>query len=139
MILLDTNVVSAVMQAQPEPSVIAWLDQQVPEQIWLPSIVVFELRYGMAILEPGSKRRRLELGLEKLLAELIQERIAPLNASAAERAAHLAADRKRHGRSVDLRDTLIAGIALTTGASLATRNLKDFQDLPIPVLNPFNG
>ena len=137
MILLDTNVVSAVMQSRPEPDVVAWLDQQAPEQIWLPSVVVFELRYGVALLEPSTRRRKLEAGLERLLREIVQERIAPLNTLAAEHAAELAAHRKRKGSPVDLRDTLIAGIALATGAALATRNLKHFKNLPIPVLNPF--
>jgi predicted nucleic acid-binding protein len=72
-----------------------------------------------------------------LLEEIVQERIAPLNTLAAEHAAELAAHRKRKGSPVDLRDTLIAGIALATGAALATMNLKHFKDLPIPVLNPF--
>ena len=138
MSLLDTNVVLALMRSQPERSVIGWLDQQIPEQIWLPSVVVFEVRYGLALLEPGSRRTGLEQGFERMLSEFIQERIAPLNALAAEQAALLAATRKRVGTPVDLRDTLIAGIAMATGATIATRNLKHFQDLPIPVLNPFS-
>ena len=84
MILLDTNVVSALMRSQPERSVIGWLDQQIPEQIWLPSVVVFEVRYGLARLEPGARRTGLEQGFERMLSEFIQERIAPLNALAAE-------------------------------------------------------
>ena len=138
MILLDTNVVSALMRSQPERSVISWLDLQIPEQIWLPSVVVFEVRYGLALLEAGSRRTGLEQGFERMLSEFIQERIAPLKALAAEQAALLAAMRKRVGTPVDLRDTLIAGIAMATGATIATRNLKHFQDLPIPVLNPFS-
>ena len=74
-----------------------------------------------------------------MLTEFIQERIAPLNALAAEQAALLAATRKRDGTPVDLRDTLIGGIAMATGATIATRNLKHFRDLPIPVLNPFSS
>lgn len=110
-ILLDTNVVSAVMQNRPDPAVVAWPDQQAADQIWLPSVVVFELRYGLAILPDGGRRRRLEHGLERLLVDLVQGRIAPLDALAAQQAAKLAARRKAAGTPVDLRDTLIAGIA----------------------------
>lgn len=139
MILLDTNVVSAVMQNRPDPGVVGWLDQQPPDQIWLPSVVVFELRYGLEILPAGARRRRLEEGLEVLLVELVQGRIALLDASAAREAARLAARRKTLGTPVDLRDTLIAGIALAHHASLATRNLRHFQDLGLATINPFQG
>ena len=72
-----------------------------------------------------------------MIAELIQERIAPLDARAAQQAAELAAQRKRQGRSVDLRDTLIAGIALAHEAQLATRNRRHFSDTTISLINPF--
>ena len=137
MILLDTNVVSAVMQNRPDPGVVRWLDQQPPDQIWLPSVVVFELRYGLAILPVGAKRTRLEEGVELLLGELVQGRIAPLDALAAHKSTHLAAQRKSRGAPVDLRDTLIAGIALARGAQIATRNQRHFQNLGLAVVNPF--
>ena len=139
MILLDTNVVSAVMQNRPDPAVVAWLDRQPADQIWLPSVVVFELRYGLGILPDGARRRSLEQGLEQLLVELVRGRIAPLDALAAQQAARLAARRKTAGTPVDLRDTLIAGIAQACQATLATRNQRHFQDLGLPVINPFQG
>ncbi len=138
MILLDTNVVSAVMQNRPDPAVVGWLNQQPVEEIWLPSVVVFELRYGLALLPGGARRRRLEQGLETLLSELVQGRIAPLDGLAAGKAAQLAAQRKAKGTPVDLRDTLIAGIAQACGATLATRNGRHFQDLAVAVINPFD-
>ncbi|MEB3257097.1 MAG: type II toxin-antitoxin system VapC family toxin [Cyanobacteriota bacterium] len=138
-ILLDTNVVSAVMQHRPDPAVVAWLDVQPADQIWLPSVVVFELRYGLGLLPGGARRSRLEQALEELLGELVQGRIAPLDALAARKAARLAAERRTQGTTVDLRDTLIAGIAQGCRATLATRNQRHFQDLGIPVINPFNG
>ena len=57
------------MQSQPEKSVIGWLDRQIPEHIWLPSVVVFEVRYGLALLEPGARRAGLEQGFERMLRE----------------------------------------------------------------------
>ena len=138
MILLDTNVVSAVMQNRPDPAVVRWLDQQLLAEVWLPSVVVFELRYGLSLLPAGARRRRLEQGLETLLDELVQGRIAPLDGLAAQKAAQLAALRKAKGTPVDLRDTLIAGIAQACRATLATRNQRHFHDLGLPVINPFD-
>ncbi len=137
MILLDTNVVSAVMLRRPDPAVVAWLDRTDPRQVWLPSVVVFELRYGAAIHPDASRRRKLELGLHRLITEMIQERIAPLDGRAAQQAALLAAQRKTQGRSVDLRDTLIAGIAMAHEAQLATRNVRHFSGTAICLINPF--
>ncbi|MFS6828190.1 type II toxin-antitoxin system VapC family toxin [Cyanobium sp. ATX 6F1] len=136
MILLDTNVVSAVMQRRPDPAVQQWLDGQALEELWLPAVVVFELRYGLAILPESQRQRRLMLGLDQLL-QLIQERIAPLDGLASQKAALLAAERKAKGRPVDLRDTLIAGIAMARGARLATRNTRHFDDTTISLINPF--
>ena len=136
-ILLDTNVVSALMPNRPDPAVVRWLDQQPADEVWLPSVVVFELRYGLALLPSGARRRRLEQGLEALLGELVQGRIAPLDGLAAQKAAQLAALRKAAGTPVDLRDTLIAGIAHACRATLATRNQRHFQDLGLAVINPF--
>lgn len=139
MILLDTNVVSAVMQNHPDPVVVRWLDQQPAAQIWLPSVVVFELRYGLEILPSGERRRRLEQGLERMLNELVQGRVAPLDAQAAQQAAQLAAQRRSRGTPVDLRDTLIAGIAISCGAALATRNRRHFEDAGLALVDPFHG
>lgn len=66
-ILLDTNVVSAVMLQRPEPAVVDWLDQVDPRQVWLPSVVVFELRYGAALHPDATRRRALELNLNRLI------------------------------------------------------------------------
>jgi len=137
MILLDTNVISALMQRKPDPAVVAWLNHQQPEQIWLPSVVVFELRYGAAIHPEADRRRALDQRLDQLLEELIEGRIAPLDAPAAQHAAQLAARRRSSGTSVDLRDTLIAGIALARAALLATRNSRHFSDTAIALINPF--
>lgn len=79
----------------------------------------------------------MEHNLNRLIDELIQERIASLDAAAAQKAALLAAQRKTQGRTVDLRDTLIAGIALAHQAQLATRNLRHFSDTDLSLINPF--
>ena len=137
MIILDTNVLSALMQLQPDPQVVAWLDGQPAESIWLSTITVFEARYGLALLADGQRKSLLQQRLDGLLQDDLDNRVLPFDASAAAQAAVLAAERKQRGRPVDMRDTFIAGIALARRASLATRNTRHFDDLAVPVLNPW--
>jgi len=137
MIILDTNVLSELMRVAPDPAVTNWLDEQPPESIWLTSITVFESRFGLALLPSGKRRRTLEENFERLLAEDLAYRVLAFDAEAAAQAALLAATRQRAGRTVDVRDTQIAGIAIARRATLATRNLKHFDDLPTPVLSPW--
>lgn len=137
MIILDTNVLSALMQQQPDPQVVAWLDDQPAESIWLNSITLFEARYGLALLAPGQRKNLLQERFEELLQDDLQNRVLLFDANAATHAAQLAADRKARGRPVDMRDTFIAGIALARRATLATRNIRHFDDLSVPVVNPW--
>jgi toxin FitB len=135
-IILDTNVLSAVMQNTPEPAVVAWLDQQPADTVWTTAVSVFEARFGIALLPDSRRRRRLEASFAKLLEEDLENRVLSFDQAAAQRAAHLAAERQRTGRPVDVRDTLIAGIALARRATLVTRNSRHFGDLSVPVVNP---
>ena len=133
MILLDTNVLSELMQRQPEPTVIAWLDAQAADSLWLTSVTLFEAQFGIAALAAGRRKNSLLQSLESLVSEDLQHRIAAFDSSAAKHAARLAAERKRLGRPMDMRDTFIAGIVLAHGATLATRNTRHFEDLPFVV------
>lgn len=137
MIILDTNVLSALMQQQPDPQVVAWLDDQSAESIWLSSITLFEARYGLALLALGQRKSILQECFDQLLQDDMQNRVLQFDANAATQAAQLAADRKARGRPVDMRDTFIAGIALARRATLATRNVRHFDDLSVPVVNPW--
>ncbi|MEX1317166.1 MAG: PIN domain-containing protein [Synechococcaceae cyanobacterium] len=137
MILLDTNVVAALMQRRPDPAVVRWLDRQPVHTVWLPILVVFELRYAVALHPDASRRRRLDAALDALLEQVIEERIAPLDGVAAQEAALLAARRQARGRPLDLRDTLLAGIALARGALLATAHRDRFRDIQIGLIDPF--
>lgn len=137
MIILDTNVLSALMQQQPDPQVVAWLDDQPADTIWLNSITVFEARYGLALLPAGRRKDLLEQRFEELLQDDLQNRVLLFDLNAAAHASQLAADRKMRGRPVDMRDTFIAGIALARRAALATRNVRHFDDLSVPVVNPW--
>jgi toxin FitB len=137
MILLDTNVLSALMRDAPDAMVTGWLDRQPAESIWITSLTLFEVRFGLALLPPGRKRRALETALDRLVDEDLEQRIVDFDPSAAAAAATLAAARQAAGRPVDVRDTLIAGIALARRATLATRNVRHFADLDVPVVNPW--
>ena len=139
MIILDTNVLSALMRAAPEMAVVDWLDRQSAESIWLTSITVFEAHLGIALLPRGKRQRALAAALDRLVSEDLGNRVLDFDLSAALEAAALAATRQKAGRPVDLRDTQIAGIALARKASIATRNVSHFEDLKVPVLNPWSA
>ena len=137
MIILDTNVLSAMMQKAPEARVIAWLDRQPAESVWITSITLFESRLGLALLPKGRRRQALEAAFSRLLKEDLENRVLDFDSDAATEAALLAAERRKAGRPVDMRDTQIAGIALARHATLATRNVRHFQDLKVPVVDPW--
>jgi hypothetical protein len=136
-IILDTNVLSALMRTRPDQAVVNWLDRQPSESVWTTSITVFEARFGLALLPSGKRRHALESAFERLLEEDLEQRVLAFDATAATEAATLAAGRRQAGRTVDLRDTQIAGIALARHATIATRNLKHFDDLSVPVVSPW--
>lgn len=138
MILLDTNVLSALMRREPEPSVIRWLDTQPPESVWTTSITVFEVRLGLELLAAGRRRRLLEEAFAKALEEDLESRVAQFDEAAAEAAARLAAQRRQAGRPVDFRDVQIAGIARVRKALLVTRNLRHFEDLGLRLVDPWS-
>jgi hypothetical protein len=139
MIVLDTNVISSLMQVSPDRAVIEWLDQQPRTSVWICSVTVLEIRYGLQILAPGRRRSALTALFENLVERSIEGRIAPFDGEAAERAGELMAIRHRNGRPGDLRDTMIAGIVLARRATLATRNTAHFEDLDVTVVNPWKG
>jgi len=137
MIILDTNVISALMLPQPDASVVKWLDAQPDASIWTTSITLMELRAGVETLPAGRRREQLAQELEKVLREEIDGRYVSFDVPAAERAAILMGQRKPKGRPGEIRDTMIAGIALASRATLATRNTDHFADLSVPVINPW--
>lgn len=138
-IVLDTNVLSALMRAAPDPPVVVWLDRQAPESIWITSITLFEARLGLRLLPRGARQRALEGAFGRLLEDDLENRVLDFDAAAAAEAASLAAARQKAGRPADIRDTLIAGISLARHATLATRNVRHFEDMRVPVVNPWTA
>ena len=137
MIILDTNVLAALMRTVPEVSVVTWLDRQPAESVWITSITLFEARFGLALLPAGRRRQALEAAFARMLKDDLENRVLDFDSAAAIEATSLAATRQKNGRSVDMRDTQIAGIALARRATLATRNVRHFGDLNISVVDPW--
>lgn len=139
MIILDTNVVSALMRDEPDPSVVAWLDGLPPESIWTTSITVFEVRLGLEILAAGKRRRQLEEAFAKALEEDFEGRVLPFDQSAAQAAGRISAERRRVGRTIEIRDVQIAGIVSVRKATLATRNTRHFQGCGLVLDDPWSA
>jgi len=136
MIVLDTNVLSALMRQTPDQRVIAWLDQQPRTSIWTTSITLHEVRFGLQIMPAGRRRSLLMESFVAVLGKL-DHRVAPFDVAAAQQAGDLMALRQKKGRPVELRDTMIAGIVLAQHATLATRNTAHFEDIAVPIINPW--
>ena len=138
MIVVDTNVISACMRAKKNSAVLAWLDRQHPPDLWTTTICLFELRYGIDSLPDGDRfRHYLETSWHDIGSRIFGNRILQFDSLAADMAAELAGVRRKTGRHVEIRDTFIAGIVRAHGATLATRNLRDFHDAGIRLVNPW--
>ena len=137
LILLDTNVLSALMQREPDQTVVAWLDEQPSETVWTTAITVFEVRMGLELLANGRRRSQLEQEFDRLLIEDLDGRVQLFDRAAADAAGTIAASRQRAGRTVEIRDVQIAGIACSRKATLATRNVRHFEGLGVRLVNPW--
>jgi len=137
MIVLDTNVLSALMRQRPEQAAVEWLDRQPCTSVWTTSITILEIRFGLQTLPLGKRRSYLIDTFEKVILEMLGQRIAAFDHAAADEAAAVMASRRKRGRPGDLRDTMIAGIVLAHGATLATRNVQHFSDLSLDIVNPW--
>src|ERR1700733_13050000 len=123
---------------QPEDSkVVAWLDKQPPESIWTTAVTIFEIRFGLALHASGRRQRQLAEAFAKVLDEDLEGRILPFDEEAAVEAANRAAARRPIGTPPDSRDIEIAGIVASRRATLATRNVRHFQDLRIEFVDPW--
>lgn len=138
MVILDTNVLSALMRDAPDKSVLSWVDRQPHSSVWTSSVTVLEIQTGLEVMPTGKKRVSLAEDFERLL-DRIDHRVVAFDESAARFAAELIGSRRKKGRVGDLRDTMIAGIVLAHGATLATRNTAYFSDISATIVNPWNA
>jgi predicted nucleic acid-binding protein len=139
MIVIDTNVLSALMRRDPEPRVVTWLDGLPAESVWTTAMTVFEVQFGLSLLVVGRRRRQLEEAFARMIEEDLEQRILPLDQSAAALAGVMAAQRRRAGRTVEIRDVLIAGIVSARKASLATGNGRHFEGLGLRIVDPWTA
>ena len=139
MIILDTNVLSTLMRDEPEAEIIPWLDSQSVESVWTTSIPVYELRFGIELLTAGRRRRQLDEAFTAVIEQDLEGRVLPFDATAARLAGTVAAEHRRAGRSLEIRDVQIAGIARARKATLATRNIKHFERIGLTLVNPWSG
>ena len=138
MIILDTNVISELMHVSPDRNVVSWMNGLPRNTIWLTTITIFEVTYGLEIMTVGRKQQGLRSSFDGLLKKF-EDRIAVLDESSARTAAELMASRQKSGTPRDLRDTMIAGIVLAHHASLATRNVGHFADIRATVIDPWTS
>jgi predicted nucleic acid-binding protein len=139
MIVLDTNVISALMRATPDPTVVSWLDAQPAESVWTTSVCVFEIEYGLRILPDGKRRQALERTFAQALQEDLGGRVLGFDVAAARQAATIAAKLRAAGRAVHSRDVQIAGTVAARRGTLATRNTKHFAETGITLINPWDA
>ncbi len=138
MIVLDTNVISALMQRDPDRAAVSWLDGQPAQSVWTTAVTVFEVCFGLEILASGRRRKRLEDAFAQALDQVFEGRVLAFDLHAARAAGAIAAGRRRAGRPVEIRDLQIAGFVATRQATLATRNTRHFDDLSIAIVNPWD-
>jgi predicted nucleic acid-binding protein len=138
MIVLDTNVVSELMRAEPTPTVLRWVDAQDAGQLWLTSVTVQELVYGIERLPVGKRQRELNAHLIEMLDDDFAGQVAPYDGEAAAITGRLLARCEREGRTMPLADAQIAAICLAHHATLVTRNIQDFEAAGITLINPWD-
>lgn len=139
MILLDTNVMSEPLRHAPEPRVIAWIDAQAMETLFLSAITVAELRAGVALLPAGKRRAGLHENLEKRVLPLFAGRVLPCDLACTPAYAALMAKARSVGLAIATADGYIAAIAATHGFTVATRDTAPFVAAGVPVINPWLG
>jgi len=139
MIVLDTNVISETMRRKPDGTVVAWLDNQPPNDLYLCTPVLAEIFYGISRLEQSERKVALLRGCREMVSQVFEGRILAFDLSAAEIYGSLVATRERAGRPISVMDALIAAIARSQRAILATRNVSDFAGTGLELVNPFGA
>ena len=132
--LLDTNVISEVLRSTPHTRVVTFFTEH--DDLWLSSIVIHELEYGLQRLAQGQRRSSLQDSLLGVITEY-EDRILPVERVGAEWAARFRVHAQRFGRTLDLADALIAGTAKAHDLAVVTRNAVDFEGLDVKVVNPW--
>jgi predicted nucleic acid-binding protein len=137
MILVDTNVISEPMQQAPYARVVAWIDAQAIETLFLSAITVAELRFGVAVLPSGKRKEQLRTRLEQEVLPLFADRVLPFDLAASESFAKLMAQARAKGETIGKTDGFIAAIAASHDLAVATRDTAPFVAADVAVINPW--
>ena len=137
MIVLDTNVLSETLRSAPDPRVIEWFHAQRRAALFTTTITRAEILYGVERLEDGSRKRALSAAVQAVFEQDFASRLLGFDSDAADMYAAIAASRRNAGKQISQFDAMIAAVARSAGATLATRNVKDFVDCGIPVIDPW--
>lgn len=137
MIIIDTNVVAELMKASPAGEVVSWMNDQEASELFLTTITLGEIGYGLETLPQGKRRLQLEQGFERVIAEAFTGRILAFDEEAARLYGVLMGRCKAIGRPLSILDGQIASIARARGCAVATRNVRDFVECGVDILNPF--
>ncbi len=138
MIVLDTNVISELFRPNPNSGVIDWLESQFADVVFTTAVTRGELFYGLNIMPEGGRRQTLLSGVQRIFEVRFAGRVLPYDEASADAFAQIAAQRRAQGRSSSQSNQMIAGIVRSRGATLATRNSKDFEDCGIALIDPWH-
>ncbi len=139
MLIIDANVVSELMRPDPNRQVVDWLSRQKVSDIHMTAVTVAEITYGLRTMPDGKRQRDLETRFRQVVESGFSGRVLAFDEAAAGIYGEFMASRRAEGRSMSVIDGQIAAIARTSGATLATRNVTDFEDCNLTLLNPFEG
>lgn len=139
MIVLDTNVLSEVLRPVPEPSVLVWLANQPRASLFTTTITRGEILYGIRLLSDGKRRRGLWDAAMKIFDEDLADQVLSFDSDSADMYAEIAASRREAGKPISQFDAMIVAMARSRGASLATRNAKDFENCGADIVNPWTA
>ena len=137
--LLDTNCISELVRSQPEARVLSWMEAADESLLYLSVLTLGEIRKGVAGLPQGKRRTRLESWLESELQVRFSGRVLSIDKAVADRWGLLAAAARRAGRPLSAIDGLLAATALHHGLTIVSRNISDFANTQVPVLNPWEA
>ncbi len=137
MLVVDTNVLSELMRPMPNATIASWIAERATSSLHLTAVSEAELRFGLAIMSPGRRRDGLAEGLERMLRTGFADRVLPFDSAAASAYAEIAASRRSMGRPMPEADCQIAAIAHSRGMAVVTRNVRDFADSGIDVIDPW--
>jgi toxin FitB len=138
MIVLDTNVVSELMKPQTNERVLGWVDAQAQDELFMTAVTVGEVLYGIARLPDGKRRSELRAAADETFDIDFIDHVLAFDKAAAEHYGHVVSQRERSGRPISLADAMIASICLSYSASLATRNIADFEGVGLELINPWD-